>query len=174
MNHICVMGEGHVANLVAHNASLNEGIIVSRFSVEAHKVIELMPKYFVSCWVPKADLYVIVQDKWPSVFYYEDVVERYGNDQKVLYIGDNMEVCAEHTRRWGKPVAFGLFDYSAHATSIRLDVGLPSGREGQDYLELIGQAFGNIERLRYTSLAALYTVHTFYKSAFNVWPQNSS
>jgi len=174
MNHICVMGEGHVTHLVAHNAATNDQLIVSRFSVEAHKVVDLMPKYFVSCWVPRADLYVIVQDKWPSVFYYEDVVERYGNDQKVLYIGENMEVCAEHARRWGKPVAFGLFDYSAHATSMRLDVGLPSGSEGQDYLELIGQAFGNIERLRYTSLAALYTVHTFYKSAFNVWPQNSS
>ena len=168
------MGEERVADIIAHNAAQNEDIIVSRFSVEAHRVVELMPKYFVSCWVPRADFYVIVQDKWPSVFYYEDIAEKYGNDQKVMYVGEDMDVCAEHVRRWNNPVSFGSFSNGTHSTAMRLDVGLPYGPDYKQHLDYTVAAFGNIERLRYASISTLYATHFLYQRSFNVWSPNSS
>ena len=48
MKHICVMGEGSKAHFVAHNAAQGDDVFVSRFSVNMHEVVQLMPLYAVT------------------------------------------------------------------------------------------------------------------------------
>lgn len=167
MKHICVMGEGSKAHLVAHNAAQAKDIIVSRFSVEPHKALNYMPLYMVSYWVPRADLYVIVNDKWPNILYFEDVAEKYGPDQKVLYVTKDMEVCTEHLRRWNSgQVGCAMVNSGDNLGTITMDVGLPSGPDFDEYLKLITMTFGHISRLRYTTLASMYSLFMMDRHAY--------
>jgi len=174
MKHICVMGEGNKAHIIAHNAAQGEDVFVSRFSVNAHEAIQLMPLYAVSVWVPRADLYIIVQDMWPSVFYFEDVAEKYGAIQNVMYVvDDDMNVCAEHMRRWNsRPVCAAKVSSGLVAGTISIDVGVPSSHEGAMYTEFAQQVFGKVQRLRVTSLAAMYYAEELDRKMYKTLIQN--
>lgn len=176
MKHICVMGEGNKAHIIAHHAAQGDDVFVSRFSIDVYEITQLMPLYAVSFWVPRADFYIIVQDKWPSVFYFEDVAEKYGAIQNVMYVVDNnMNVCIEHMHRWNShPVCAAKVSSGLVAGTINVDVGVPSSHEGTMYTELAQQVFGKVQRLRVTSLAAMYYAGELDAKMYKTLIQNSS
>lgn len=167
MIHTCVMGDSDLAHLVATNASKGDGVVASRFTTDIRSALNTIPSYLLSYWVPRADLYVIVQDRWPNLFYFEDVADKFGPDQTVLYIGESMKVCAEHTRRWSYPVSFATPYFSPTPGQLRLDVGLATGCDGERHQKLIQGVFGNIERLRFTHIANLLNIYMMEFRAFN-------
>jgi hypothetical protein len=165
------MGDSDLAHLVATNASKSDNAIVSRFTIDIHGVMNLTPNYLLSYWVPRADLYVIVQDRWPNLFYFEDVADKFGPDQAVLYVGENMEVCTEHVRRWSYSVSFAAPCFSPTPDKLRLDVGLATTHQNSHQEGLIRATFSNIERLRCTHIANLSDIHIMELRTFG---QNSS
>ena len=175
MKHICVMGEGSKAHLVAHNAAQGDDVFVSRFSVNMHEVVQLMPLYAVTTWVPRADFYIIVQDMWPSVFYFEDVAHKYGAIKNVMYVVDeDMDVCAEHMRRWNsRPVCAAKVSSAPIPMTINIDLGVPSSHEGEMYKSLVQQVFSKVERIRVSSLAGMYYLETLDRRIFTTLLQNS-
>lgn len=171
MIHTCIMGDSDLAHLVATNASKGDGVVASRFTTDIRSALNTIPSYLLSYWVPRADLYVIVQDRWPNLFHFEDVADKFGPDQTVLYIGESMEVCAEHTRRWLYPVSFAAPYFSPTPGKLRLDVGLATTHQNSHQEGLIRATFGNIERLRCTHIANLFNIHVMELRTFG---QNSS
>lgn len=169
MNHVCVMGDSMKAHIIAQNATQgDDDVFVSRFSVNAQQVIKLAPAYAVTTFVPRADFYVIVQDTWPTIFYFEDVADKYGVLQNVMYVvNDSMDVCMSHIQRWNMyPICAAKVSIDVGKTTMNMDLGIPTGNEGALYMKLVQKTFNGIERLRVTSFNVMCDLENFDRTAY--------